>query len=142
MRSLIVLLCLLLPAIALADTHEVKMLNRNENGAMVYDPPYLKIAAGDTVRFIATKPGHNAASIDEMLPNGAEPFKGKIDKEIEIVLDAEGIYGVKCSPHYAMGMVMIIQVGKEPAKAEDVPQSIPERARARLLTYIERHSNH
>ena len=36
-------------------------------------------------------------------------------------MDKEGIYGVKCTPHYGMGMVALIVVGKpvnlEQAKA-------------------------
>ena len=29
-----------------------------------------------------------------------------------VTLDKEGVYGVKCSPHYGMGMVALIEVGK------------------------------
>jgi pseudoazurin len=28
-----------------------------------------------------------------------------------LTLTAEGLYGIKCTPHYAMGMVALIQVG-------------------------------
>ena len=38
-----------------------------------------------------------------------------------ITLDEEGVYGIKCTPHYAMGMVALIEVGEatnlEDAKA-------------------------
>ena len=71
---------LLLAALpAHAETFQVKMLNRNSTGPMVYEPEFLKVKPGDTVKFLATTNGHNAASIDGMLPAGAQPFKGKMD---------------------------------------------------------------
>ena len=85
---------------------------------------------GDTVTFVPTDRSHNAESIDGMLPDGAEPFAGKMNKEISVTFDQEGVYGVKCNPHYAMGMVALVQVGeagnleaakgvKHPGKAAD-----------------------
>lgn len=136
MRSLTALLFLLVPSLASAELHEVEMLNRNEAGSMVYAPTYMKIAPGDTVKFLATRPGHNAASIDGMAPEGAEPFKSKINEEIEVTFTVPGIYGIKCTPHYAMGMVMVIQVGDTPADPENVPADVPSRAKDRLLDYI------
>ena len=47
-----------------------------------------------------------------MLPDGAEAFKGKFNEEVVVTLDQEGVYGVKCMPHYAMGMVALIEVGE------------------------------
>ncbi|WP_134680528.1 pseudoazurin [Paracoccus ravus] len=86
------------------------MLNRGETGPMVYEPSYLNIAPGDTVRFLPTQPGHNAAMIEGMSPEGAAPFKPKINETFEITLSAPGAYGIKCSPHYAMDMVLLIEV--------------------------------
>lgn len=74
MKSLILPL-LLLATPALSDTHEVHMLNRGQSGPMVYEPAYLRLAPGDTVRFMPTQPSHNAATIDGMIPDGATPFK-------------------------------------------------------------------
>ncbi|RNC96020.1 MAG: pseudoazurin [Oricola sp.] len=118
---------------AFAEMHEVQMLNRGEAGAMVFEPDLLRIEPGDTVKFIATDPAHNAESILEMIPEGAEPFKGKINEEIEITFDAEGLYGIKCLPHYAMGMVMTLAVGE----VSEAPQNylegrFPPRARKRF----------
>lgn len=112
------------------------MLNRGDEGAMVYAPAYLKVAPGDTVKFLASTKNHNAASIDGMIPEGAEPFKGKINEEIEVTFDVEGIYGIKCSPHYTMGMVMIIQVGERVATPADLPEKLPGRAKKRMLEYM------
>lgn len=115
---------------AFAEVHEVKMLNRNEQGPMIYEPQFLRIAPGDSVRFLPTQPGHNVATIDGMLPEGAEPFKSKINEEFEVTLDVPGTYGIKCSPHLAMGMVMVIQVGDDIQTLET--EHLPERAAERL----------
>ena len=74
MKTLLTAALLILPHAALAEVHEVHMLNRNDQGPMVYEPQRLRIAPGDTVRFLPTQPGHNAATIDGMIPEGAEPF--------------------------------------------------------------------
>lgn len=121
---------LLMTAPAFAETHEVKMLNRNDEGPMIYEPQFLRIAPGDSVRFIPTQPGHNAASITEMLPEGATPFRTNINEDATVVFDIEGSYGIKCSPHYAMGMVMLIEVGEGAPQA--LPDGLPPRAAARL----------
>lgn len=96
---------------AVAEDFEVKMLNRGEAGTMIFQPAFLQIATGDTVKFIAEDRGHNAESIAEMMPEGAEAFEGKINEEVEVTFDVDGLYGVRCKPHYAMGMVMTIAVG-------------------------------
>ena len=38
---------------------------------MVFEPSFVKIAPGDTVRFVSTDKGHNAETIKGMLPEGA-----------------------------------------------------------------------
>src|SRR3546814_2767565 len=80
MRLLLPLL-LILPTAALAETYEVKMLNRNMTGPMVYEPDHLSIAPGDTVKFLAADKGHNAAVIEGMLLDGAAVFNGHITEE-------------------------------------------------------------
>jgi plastocyanin len=67
-----------------AAEFEVKMLNKGEAGSMVFEPAFLQIAPGDTVKFIVTDKGHNAEVIKDMLPEGATPFKGKINEEISV----------------------------------------------------------
>lgn len=97
---------------AFAESHEVRMLNSGEAGPMVFDPSFLEIAPGDTVKFLATDPGHNAEAIPDMIPDEAEAFSGGIDEEISVTLENEGLYAVRCTPHFAMGMVMTIAVGE------------------------------
>ena len=97
-----------------AEEHEVKMLNKGSDGeVMVFEPAFLKIEPGDTVTFLATDPSHNSESIAEMVPEGGEEWKGAINEEISVTLNEPGVYGYKCLPHYAIGMVGLIQVGDE-----------------------------
>jgi pseudoazurin len=102
---------------AQAADHQVQMLNKGEKGAMVFQPAFIKAAPGDTVTFIPVDKGHDAESIKGMIPDGAEPFKGKMNEQITVKLEKEGVYGVKCTPHYGMGMVALIAVG-EPINLE------------------------
>lgn len=95
-----------------AAEHEVLMLNKGEKGAMVFQPSHIRAAPGDTVRFVPTDKGHNAETIKGMLPEGADAFKGKFNEETAITVTQEGLYGIKCAPHYGMGMVALIEVGK------------------------------
>jgi pseudoazurin len=101
-----------------AAEFEVQMLNKGDAGAMVFEPAFLQIAPGDTVKFVPTDKGHNAETIKDMLPEGAEPFKGKINEEFSVTFDVAGAYAYKCAPHYAMGMVGMIVVGEAPANIE------------------------
>jgi pseudoazurin len=111
-----------------AVEHEILMLNRGDR-PMVFEPEFIRAAPGDTIRFVATDPGHNAEIIAGMLPEGAEPFKGAINEEIVYTLEKEGVYGIKCAPHYAMGMVALIIVG-EPENLEEA-ESVKHPGRAR-----------
>lgn len=119
---------------AFAADHQVQMLNKDSAGvAMQFEPAFLKIAPGDTVTFVPTDKGHNAESIRDMAPEGAEPFKGKINEEITVTFSQEGLYGVKCQPHFALGMVGLIQVGESTANL-DVAQTakLPGKAKNRM----------
>ena len=102
---------MLLATTAFAETFEVQMLNKGAEGAMVFEPAFIKAAVGDTVTFLSPDKGHNAESIEGMLPDGVEPFKSEMSKDFTLNLTSGGLYGIKCTPHYAMGMVALIQVG-------------------------------
>ena len=94
-----------------AETIEVRMLNKGEAGTMVFEPAFVKAELGDTINFVSVDKGHNAESIKGMLPEGVEKFKSKLGADFSLTLDVEGLYGVKCTPHYALGMIALIQVG-------------------------------
>lgn len=129
-------LMIVMPAVA--EDHQVQMLNKDSAGrAMQFEPAFLKIASGDTVTFIATDKGHNSESILTLMPEAAEPWKGKISQEITVSFDTEGFFAYKCLPHFGLGMVGLIQVGDAPAEL-DMAQvdKLPKRAAERLTELI------
>jgi pseudoazurin len=117
---------------------EVHMRNKGEAGVMVFEPVLTKIAVGDTVHFIPTDKGHNAETIPGMLPDGAEPFKGAISKQIDVTFTVPGAYGVKCAPHFALGMVALVVVGDTPPANLDAVKAVnvPPNAKKRLEAAI------
>ena len=102
---------LLMGSLAGAAEIEVKMLNKGSEGFMVFEPSFVKAEPGDTIRFVATDKGHNAETIAGMLPDGAAPVAGKMGQDLSVKFDRPGVYGIKCTPHYGMGMVAMIVVG-------------------------------
>jgi pseudoazurin len=113
--------------LALASTAQaadvtVQMLNKGPTGMMTFSPTLVKIAPGDTVHFVATDKGHNVESIDGMAPEGAQPFAGKMNEGLDVKFDKEGLHGFRCKPHYGMGMVGLIVVGK--ASNEDAAKAV------------------
>lgn len=125
----------LLPALpARAAEVEVHMLTRGEAGSMVFEPLLIRIAPGDTVHFLPTDPSHNAETMREILPEGAEPFKGAINRAVSATFTEPGLYGIKCLPHYAMGMVALVAVGDAPyANLEAATTAnLPPNARKRI----------
>lgn len=118
-------------AVSAADV-DVKMLNKGEAGAMVFEPSFVQVQPGDTVHFLAVDKGHDVESVKGMLPEGVEPFKGKLNENFDLTVTAEGVYGVKCTPHYPLGMVALVVVGDpssnlEAAKAVKNPKKAQER---------------
>lgn len=117
-----------------AAEFEVQMLNKGADGAtMVFEPAFLQISAGDTVKFVPTDKGHNAETIKGMFPEGGNEFKGKIGEEFSVTFDVEGAYAYKCLPHFGMGMVGMIVVGEAPANLEALQAvKVPPKAAAKF----------
>jgi pseudoazurin len=109
LSSLVLATSLFYQGAALSAEHEVKMLNNGTEGMMVFEPAFLKVEKGDTVKFLATDAGHD--SVSAYVPDGAEGWTGENSKDITVTLDTEGVYLYKCTPHVMMGMVGVIQVG-------------------------------
>lgn len=121
-----------------AADHQVKMVNKDTEGkAMQFEPAFLKIAPGDTVTFIATDKGHNSETLPGMLPEGATAWKGKINEEITVTYDVEGFYGVRCAPHFGMGMVGLIQVGDSTTPPDISGVKLPGKAKTRMTELVE-----
>lgn len=126
-------LSLALAGMAWAETVDVKMLNKGEAGTMAFEPASVTLAPGDSIRFLAADKGHNAETIEGMLPEGATAFVGKINEELTITFDLPGLYGVRCKPHFAMGMVMVIAVGEDvPVPEGFLAGRLPKKAKERL----------
>ena len=118
--------------IASAADVEEQMLNKGESGVMVFEPSLVQVQPGDTVHFVATDKSHDVESVKGMLPDGVEPFKGKMNENFDLTVTEEGVYGVKCTPHFPMGMVALVVVGDpssnlEAAKAVKNPKKAQER---------------
>lgn len=107
----------LLPTVALAqEAKVVEMLNKHPNDKKkryVFLPNIVSVKPGETVIFKSVDKGHNSATIKDMLPEGAEDWDGKINKDIEITFNTPGFYGYKCTPHATVGMVGLIVVEGE-----------------------------
>ncbi|RYE08957.1 MAG: pseudoazurin [Hyphomicrobiales bacterium] len=120
-----------LTSTAHAADFQVHMLNKGEAGSMVFEPALTRIAVGDTVTFVPTDKSHNAETIKDMIPEGAEPFKGKVNEEISITFTVPGVYGIKCAPHYAMGMVALVMVGDAPASNLDAAKALKQTGKSK-----------
>ena len=57
-----------------------------------------------------------------------------LEQQWAVTLTRPGSYGIKCSPHVAMGMVMLIEVGE--AEAPVLPDDLPARARERFQAIL------
>jgi pseudoazurin len=95
---------------AFAAEHRVNMVDSGPDGIMVFDPSFLKVNKGDTVKFVVKDMGHNI--ISHVVPGGAQTWKGTVNQDLTVTLDHEGVYIVECDLHTPLGMVGVIQVGK------------------------------
>ncbi len=126
-------LVLALAGAGLAAEHEVQMLNKGEAGMMVFQPAFVKAEPGDVIHFVPTDKSHNVEAIKDILPEGVETFKSKINEEYSLTVTEPGLYGVKCTPHFAMGMVGLIQVGDAPANLDAAKGAkLSKKARERM----------
>ena len=73
-------------ALSEGPDYEVKMLNSGADGIMVFEPAVIKISKGDTVNFRAVDMSHNSASLDGMIPAGAESWNGALSEDISLSL--------------------------------------------------------
>ncbi|WP_310496422.1 pseudoazurin [Sandarakinorhabdus sp.] len=124
---------------AAAKEITVKMLNvGTDKTPMVFEPAFVKAAPGDTVKFVATNPGHNAQTIAGFLPAGEAEQKGAMGKTFVLKVTKPGLYGIKCLPHQSMGMVALVQVGNGPSAnlAAAKAVKLPPLATKRMATYL------
>ena len=100
--------------------HVVKMLNEGNQGAMIFEPAFIKINTCDSIKFEMTDAGHNAVTV--AAPNDSIPFDTEYKPSTTVQFDTNGLYLYKCTPHAMMAMAGLIQVSdasnKEAMKAE------------------------
>ena len=114
----------LLSSFISAENYEVKMVNADASGQlMIFDPPFVKANVGDTVTFLPTDLLHNSQSVPGLVPSSANAWNGAMNEKITIKLDVEGVYVYQCTPHIALGMIGVIQVGN-PINIDDIKNSI------------------
>lgn len=125
------------PRPTLAAEIEIEMLNvhpEDRKKRMVFYPLITTVDAGDTVKFVASDKSHNTQIIDGMVPEGGATWKGRINEEITVTLDTPGLYGYKCQPHQALGMVGLIIVRGEGMTANlEAAKAVRHRARAKKV---------
>jgi pseudoazurin len=121
------------PAGARAAEHVVKMLNDNGKGEyMVFEPSFIEAAPGDTVKFVAVDQFHNAETLPEIWPEGAATFQGELSKDVTLTVEKPGVYGIKCAPHYPMGMMALVVAGEPVNKDQLGNYEPPAMAKARF----------
>lgn len=129
-----------LVAPATAKTYTIAMRNSAGGRTMVFEPAFVQAKPGDTIIFKAVDKGHDAVSIPSVLPAGATPIAGRINQDVTVKLSTPGLYGIKCTPHFSMGMVALIKVGDGKANMNDARSAVatlpylPKKALTSLLT--------
>lgn len=117
----------------------VEMLNRDKdtNTSNLFKPGLVKIAKGDTVKWIATNPGHNVSFVQGGVPAGVALFTSSFAKEVTYKFDKPGIYLYKCTPHMGMGMVGLVVVGNDKSNLAAVKAAyLAPLAKKRLETLL------
>ena len=119
-----IFLIALLSSFVAAENFDVKMVNADASGqVMVFDPPFIKANVGDTVTFLPTDMLHNSQSVPGLIPSSANSWNGAMNEKITVELNAEGVYVYQCTPHIALGMIGVIQVGS-PTNIDDLRNSV------------------
>lgn len=120
-----------------AAQHEVRM---NASRAE-FEPGYLKIQPGDTVRFVPTGKSKTVGASSVLVPDSAYPWKGIPGQPFSAKLNREGIYIYQSAKHLSKGMVGVIQVGRalneEQAKRFKLPQAAARAKLESLLAQVE-----
>ncbi|MEL7256826.1 MAG: plastocyanin/azurin family copper-binding protein [Pseudomonadota bacterium] len=124
---------------AIAETIEIEMLNRNDAGdRMVFSQELIRAEVGDVIRFIPTDKSHNAQSVKGALPDGQEPFRGRVNQPVEYAVTETGLTAVVCLPHQTMGMVALVVVGNDFSNADAVLEArIPGKGGEKIEALIE-----
>lgn len=109
----------LFSGVANAEDHMVKAQG------VKFDPQVIFVQPGDTITW-TSMPTHDTASVEGMIPDGAEGWQSKMGENFTITVEKEGAYVYKCTPHVSVGMLGAIVVGDgEPPNLSAI-ESSPE----------------
>lgn len=138
MLGLATVACAMLAVPATAKDITVQMKNQGAAGMMVFEPSFVQANVGDKVHFVPTDSGHNAEPIAGMLPDGVSEPAGAMGKEYVLTISKPGLYGIKCKPHYSMGMVALVKAGKgaSPNAAAAAVVKLPPLATKRMAPML------
>ena len=102
--------------------------------ATSFSPNILFINLGDTVQW-ENMIIHDSVSMEGLIPEGAEPWTFKLGQNGAVTLTVEGVYIYKCNPHYPLGMVAAIIVGK-PVNIEQVQANATGRSKGIVIKVV------
>ncbi len=102
--------------------------------ATSFSPNILFINPGDTVQWV-NMTIHDSVSMEGLIPEGAIPWAFKIGQNGAVTLTEEGVYIYKCNPHYPLGMVAAIIVGK-PVNIKQVQANATGRSKGIVIKVI------
>jgi len=105
--SLVAALLLTLSS-ALVEAQENHLINAQTR---MFAPDILYIQPGDSVQW-QNMTSHDTVSIEGLVPEGAQPWRGAISENFGVTLTVEGVYAYVCEPHIGFGMMGVIVVGK------------------------------
>ncbi|WP_170755264.1 plastocyanin/azurin family copper-binding protein [Ruegeria lacuscaerulensis] len=131
-----------LPEVAVV--HQIIDLNADTPAhAFRFEPKFLQVPAGSTVRFKGSTGRHTVTSIRPMIPEDARSFEIRGKPELDLTFEHEGVYGIRCRVHGRHGMVMLLVVGDPNANLENARVHLPNLGEAEraefeeLFTYLE-----
>ncbi len=102
--------------------------------ATSFSPNILFIKPGDTVQW-QNMTIHDSVSMEGLIPEGAGPWVFKLGQNGAVTLTEEGVYIYKCNPHYPLGMVAAIIVGK-PVNIEQVQANATGRSKGIVIKVV------
>ena len=123
MRHILLVLALTFVAIpARAAELYVEMLTKasDSNERNIYAPDLVRVDVGDTVNWVATTKGHNVEFIKGAIPAGVAKFRSKLSKDSNYTFTVPGVYAYKCTPHYGLGMIGVVIVGRDTSNLDAV----------------------
>ncbi|MEX0308042.1 MAG: plastocyanin/azurin family copper-binding protein [Ruegeria sp.] len=105
--------------------------------AFRFEPKFLQVPAGATVRFKGSTGRHTVTAITRMIPVGARSFEIRGKPELDLTFEKEGVYGIRCRVHGRHGMVMLLVVGDPSSNLEEARDYLPKLGEAEQAGFEE-----